>query len=90
MSNILSAKPDNDQSIALTDELVAAMDDTAEFAHAKPAFAFAPSGIKHERAPKIVRIKGLVTANRHGIPITGREQGEADAHRRDAIRRGGI
>lgn len=75
---------------ALTDEMVAGMDDTADFMHAKPAFAFAPSGIKHERAPKVVRIKGLQAIHRHGIPITGRVQGEADMHRRDAIKRGGI
>lgn len=90
MSNILSAKPDNAQSIELTDDMVAAMDEVAEFAHTKSAFVFPPSGIKHERAPKIVRIKGLVSVNRHGIPVTGREQGEADAHRNDSIRRGGI
>lgn len=75
---------------AITDAMVADMDETADFMHQQPPFVFPPSGIKHERAPKIVRIKGLVTVNRHGIPITGREQGEADAHRRDSIRRGGI
>lgn len=75
---------------ALTDDMVAAMDEVAEFVHTKPAFTFAPSGIKHERAPKIIRIKGLVAVNRHGIPITGRVQGEADMHRRDSIKRGGI
>mgnify|MGYP003584385426 CR=1 FL=1 len=87
---MLSAKPDNAQSIELTDDQVAALDDTAEYAHAKPAFTFAPSGIKHERAPKVVRIKGLQSIHRHGIPITGRVQGEADMHRRDAIKRRGI
>lgn len=74
----------------LTDDMVAAMDETASFMHQQPPFVFPPSGIKHERAPKVVRIKGLQAIVRHGIPVTGREQGEVDAHRRDSIRRGGI
>lgn len=74
----------------VTDAMVADMDEVAEFVHAKPAFTFAPSGIKHERAPKVVRLKGLQPIVRHGIPVTGRVQGEADMHRRDAIKRGGI
>jgi hypothetical protein len=75
---------------SITDAMVKDMDEVAEFAHSKSAFNFPPSGIKHERAPKVVRIKGLQSIHRHGIPITGRVQGEADTHRRDAIRRGGI
>ena len=74
----------------VTDAMVADMDEVAEFVHAKPAFVFPPSGIKHERAPKVVRLKGLQPIVRHGIPVVGREQGQADAHRRDAIKRGGI
>ncbi|PLC06375.1 hypothetical protein CY658_04900 [Variovorax sp. RO1] len=75
---------------AITNDMVAAMDETASFMHQQPPFVFPPSGIKPERAPKIIRIKGLVSVNRHGIPITGRVQGEADMHRSDSIRRGGI
>lgn len=74
----------------LTDEQVAAVDETADFMHQQPPFVFPPSGIKHERPPKIIRIKGLVAVNRHGIPITGREQGEADMHRRAALCKAGI
>lgn len=76
---------------SLTDAMVDGMDDMGGLLlKPQPPFVFPPSGIKHERAPKIIRIKGLVAVNRHGIPITGRVQGEADAHRSDSIRRGGI
>jgi hypothetical protein len=74
----------------LTDEQIAAVDETASFMHKQPPFVFPPSGIKHERAPKVARLKGLQPIVRHGIPVTGRAQGEADMHRRDAIKRGGI
>ncbi|GER21285.1 hypothetical protein [Variovorax boronicumulans] len=78
-------------TLALTDAMVDGMDDMAGLlVKPQPPFVFPPSGIKHERAPKVVRIKGLQSIHRHGIPITGRTQGEADAHRRDSIRRGGI
>lgn len=76
---------------SLTDAMVDGMDDMGGLLlKPQPPFVFPPSGFKHERAPKIVRIKGLVTVNRHGIPITGREQGAADMHRRAALCKAGI
>lgn len=74
---------------AITDDMVSAMDETADFMHQQPPFVFPPSGIKHEPAPKVVRLKGLQPIVRHGITVTGQAQGQADADRRDALRRGG-
>lgn len=75
----------------LTQEMVDGQDDMAGLLRApQPAFEFPPSGIKHERAPKIVRLKGLVTIRPQGIPITGRVEGEADMHRRAALCKAGI
>jgi hypothetical protein len=56
----------------------------------RPAFiAVADAkGIKLQRAPKLYTTNGLVTPHSRGI--TSREQGEADMHRRDAIKRGGL
>jgi hypothetical protein len=91
MRNILSAKPDNAQFIALTDEQVADMDETADFMHQKPAFKFGPSGITFGRQPKPEKLfKGLKTIRQHGISITSAAQGQTDADRRDALKRGGI
>jgi hypothetical protein len=73
----------------LTDAMVADMDETADFMHQKPPFVFAPSGIKHDRPAKQYRTKGLVTAYSKGITVTGAAQGQRDADRRDALRRGG-
>jgi hypothetical protein len=73
----------------LTDDMVADMDETADFMHAKPVFAFPPSGIKHGRPAKFYKQPGLVTPYSRGISITGREQGQRDADKRDALRRGG-
>lgn len=47
-------------------------------------------GIKHARPPRIPRLRGLVPPAPSTFSIAGRERGEADMHRRDAIRRGGI
>lgn len=74
----------------LTDEMVAGMDDCADFMHQKPPFVFAPSGIKHDPPAKLYRTKGLVTAYSRGISVTGREQGQADAVRRAALCKAGI
>jgi hypothetical protein len=74
----------------LTDEMVAAMDSTADFMHQKPPFVFPPSGIRHDRPAKQYRTPGLVAPYSRGITITGREQGQRGAHRRDALKRGGI
>lgn len=75
----------------VTDDQVEAMDETASFMHQQPPFVFAPSGITFGRQPKPAKLfKGLVTARSHGITVTGQAQGVADAHRRDAIKRGGI
>jgi len=76
----------------LTQAMCDDMDSTADFMHTSPA-PF-PSiehavGIPACRPSKLYRTNGLVTPFSRGITITGREQGEADAHRRDAIRRGG-
>lgn len=76
----------------LTDAMVHDMDSTADFMHTDPApfptIAHA-IGIPPCRPSKLYTRNGLVTPFSKGISITGREQGEADAHRRDAIRRGG-
>jgi hypothetical protein len=55
----------------------------------QPPFVFPPSGIKHDRPAKLYRQPGLVTPYALGISITGREQGQRDADKRDALRRGG-
>lgn len=58
----------------------------------RPAFPTVADakGIRHDPAPKVHRIRGLVRATSTGISIVSREQGMADMHRRDAIKRGGI
>jgi hypothetical protein len=76
---------------ALTQEMIDGMDDTAGLLRApQPAFVFAPSGIKYDRAPTQYRVNGLSTPKSRGIPIIGSAQGQRDADRRDAIKRGGI
>lgn len=77
-------------SPAVTDAMVADMDETAEFMQTRPVFSFAPSGIKHDRPKKEKLFKGLQTIQRRGITVTGREQGEKDSCKRDALVRGGI
>lgn len=74
----------------LSDDMVSAMDETADFMHQQPPFVFPPSGITFGRQPKPAKLfKGLVTARSRGITVTGQAQGQADADRRDALRRGG-
>lgn len=46
-------------------------------------------GLPPCRPSKLYTTNGLVTPFSRGITLTSREQGEADMHRRDAIRRGG-
>jgi hypothetical protein len=78
-------------SPAMTQDMVDGMDDTAGLLRPpQPAFVFAPSGIRHDRAPALYRVNGLTTPKSRGIRITGSAQGQRDADRRDAIKRGGI
>lgn len=75
------------------EDLYEAMEDTGDFMHQVPApFPTIEHavGLPPCRPSKLYCTNGLVTPFSRGITITGREQGEADAHRRDAIRRGGL
>jgi hypothetical protein len=77
---------------SITDDMAAAVDDTSDFMHQIPApfpTIARAVGIPPCRPSRLYTTNGLVTPFSRGITITGREQGEADAHRRDAIRRGG-
>jgi hypothetical protein len=79
-------------SPAIIEDMDAAMDDMGYFMHQVPApFPTIEHavGLPPCRPSKLYRINGLVTPFNRCISITGREQGEADAHRRDSIRRGG-
>lgn len=73
------------------EDLYEAMEDTGNFMHTNPP-PF-PSiehavGLPPCRPSKLYTTNGLTTPFSRGITITSREQGEADMHRRDAIRRG--
>lgn len=76
----------------ITQDMCDDMDSTADWVHSAqcpfPTIEHA-IGIPPCRPSKLYTTKGLVTPFSRGITITGREQGEADAQRRDAIRRGG-
>jgi len=76
----------------VTDAMVHDMDEVSDFVHSVPApfptVAHA-IGIPPCRPSKLYRTKGLVTPFSRGINVTGQAQGQADADRRDAIRRGG-
>lgn len=76
---------------SLTDAMVESMDETADFMHGTPPpfpTMSDASGLTFGRQPKPVKLfKGLVTVRSHGISITGAAQGQADADRRDAIKR---
>lgn len=77
---------------AITQDMDAAMDDTGNFMHTNPPplpTVARAVGLPPCRPSKLYTTKGLVTPFSRGITITGREQGEADAQRRDSIRRGG-
>jgi hypothetical protein len=77
----------------ITEDMAAAVDETADFMHTTPPpFPTIEHavGIPPCRPSKLYTAKGLVTPFSRGITITGREQGEADMHRRDAIKRGGL
>lgn len=75
------------------EDMDAAMDDMGDFMHTTPppfpSIAHAV-GIPPCRPPALYTVKGLVTPFSRGITLTSREQGEADMHRRDAIKRGGL
>lgn len=76
----------------LTDAMVADMDSTSDFMHMVPApFPTIEHaiGIPPCRPSKLYTKNGLVTPFSRGITVTGQAQGQIDAHRRDAIRRGG-
>jgi hypothetical protein len=77
----------------LTDAMVADMDSTADFMHTSPPpFPSIETtvGIPVQRIQPMYRTKGLVTARSKGITVTGAVQGQRDADRRDALRRGGL
>jgi hypothetical protein len=75
-----------------TEDMDAAMDDMGDFMHTTPppfpTIARAV-GIPPCRPSRLYKTNGLVTPSSRGITIPSREQGEADMHRRDAIKRGG-
>jgi hypothetical protein len=76
----------------ITDAMVHDMDETADFMHTVPApFPTIEHaiGIPPCRPSKLYRTKGLVTPFSRGITVTGQAQGQKDADRRDALRRGG-
>jgi hypothetical protein len=77
---------------AIMEDLYEAMEDTGNFMHTTPPpFPTIEHavGIPAPRPPKLYTTNGLVTPFSRGITIPSREQGEADMHRRDSIRRGG-
>lgn len=77
----------------LTDAMVADMDSTSDFMHSTPSpfpTVAKAVGIPPCRPSKLYTRNGLVTPFSKGITIPSREQGEADMHRRDSIRRGGL
>lgn len=74
------------------EDLYDAMEDTGNFMHTNPPpfpTVARAVGLPPCRPSKLYTTNGLVTPFSRGITLTNREQGEADAHRRDAIRRGG-
>lgn len=78
---------------SVTESLMAEMDATADWMHSSPPpFPTVANavGIPPCRPPKLYTQNGLRTPFSKGITIPTREQGEADMHRRDSIRRGGI
>lgn len=77
----------------LTDAMVHDMDETSDFMHQTPApfpTIEHATGIPPCRPSKLYTRNGLVTPFSKGISIQSRAQGEADMHRRDSIRRGGL
>lgn len=76
-----------------TDDMDAAMDDMGDFMHTDPPpfpTVARAVGLPPCRPSRLYTQNGLVTPFSRGISIPSREQGEADMHRRDAIRRGGL
>jgi len=78
----------------LSDEMVAAMDDTADYMH-QPASrdsAFfwrgTPSVVTPQLRPH--KMDRSTEARRYCYPVEGQAAGEASFHRRQAIRLGGI
>lgn len=78
----------------LSDEMVSDMDETGDFMHTTPPpfpSIEGASNLTFGRQPKPVKLfKGLKTIRQHGISITSAAHGQADADRRDALKRGGI
>lgn len=77
----------------LTDAMVEDMDSTADFMHSVPSpFPTIEHavGLPPCRPSKLYRTNGLVTPFSRGISIPSRAQGEADMHRRHALKKGGI
>jgi len=75
------------------EDLYDAMEDTGNWMHTTPApFPTIEHaiGIPPCRPSKLYTKNGLVTPFSRGITVTGQAQGQIDAHRRDAIRRGGV
>lgn len=74
----------------LTDAMVHDMDETSDFMHQTPApfpTIEHATGLPAPRAPKLYTVNGLVTPFSKGISIQSRAQGEADMHRRMALRK---
>lgn len=77
---------------AQAEDLACGFDDMGDFMHANPPpfpTVARAVGIPPCRPSRLYTTNGLVTPFSRGITLTSREQGEADMHRRDAIRRGG-
>lgn len=78
----------------LTDQMVADMDETADYMHqpASPQSAFfwqgQPSTIGASLGPH--KMARSTAPKRYAYAVEGQEAGQKSAHRRDAIRRGGI
>lgn len=78
---------------AITEDMAAAVDETADFMHQTPApfpTIARAVGIPACKPSKLYTTNGLVTPYSRGISIPSREQGIADMHRRHALKKGGI
>ena len=74
---------------AITEDMAAAVDETADFMHQTPPpfpTVARAVGIPACKPSKLYTTKGLVTPYSRGISIPSREQGIADADRNRAIR----
>lgn len=74
-------------------DMDAAMDDMGDFMHTSPPpfpTVARAVGIPPCRPSRLYTTNGLVTPFSRGITLTSAAQGQADADRRDALKRGGI